>query len=134
MEDLAEDLYKLLKELNILKCTLIGHSIGGKIAAVFSKNNLDSIDAIIFNSGSSIPILADVLEDFSIIEIASSRGMEAVANCERQINYRKEKAFQNEKDWDRYKAIITKTTVDGFISSRKALRTMPNDINNFFKN
>ena len=134
MEDLADDLDRLLKHLNILKCTLIGHSIGGKIAAVFAKKNIDIVDAIMFISGSSIPIPEDDLEDSKMIEIASTKGMEAVAEYERQINYRKEKAFQNEKDWNRFKEIFTKTTVEGFIAARNALRTMPKDINNFLKN
>jgi 3-oxoadipate enol-lactonase len=134
MEDLADDLDKLLKHLNILKCTLIGHSIGGKIAAVFAKKNIDVVDSIMFISGSSIPIPEDDLEDSKMIEIASTKGMAAVAEYERQINYQKEKAFQDEKDWNRFKEIFTKTTVEGFIASRNALRTMPKDINNFLKN
>ncbi|WP_458745201.1 alpha/beta fold hydrolase [Candidatus Nitrosocosmicus sp. T] len=134
MEDLADDLDKLLKHLNILKCTLIGHSIGGKIAAVFAKKNIDVVDSIMFISGSSIPIPEDDLEDSKMIEIASTKGMAAVAEYERQINYQKEKAFQDEKDWNRFKEIFTKTMVEGFIASRNALRTMPKDINNFLKN
>ncbi len=134
MEDLADDLDKLLKHLYILKCILIGHSIGGKIAAVFAKKNIDIVDAIMFISGSSIPIPEDDLEDSNMIEIASTKGMEAVAEYERQINYRKEKAFQNEKDWNWFKEIFTKTTVEGFIAARNSLRTMPEDINNFLKN
>jgi pimeloyl-ACP methyl ester carboxylesterase len=39
VDDLANDLYILLNQLQITKCTLPGHSIGGKIAAVFGKNN-----------------------------------------------------------------------------------------------
>ena len=134
MEDLADDLDKLLKHLYILKCTLIGHSIGGKIAAVFAKKNIDIVDAIMFISGSSIPIPEDDLEDSNMIEIATTKGIEAVAEYERQINYRKEKAFQNEKDWNWFKEIFTKTTVEGFIAARNSLRTMPEDINNFLKN
>jgi pimeloyl-ACP methyl ester carboxylesterase len=134
MEDLADDLDKLLKYLNILRCTLIGHSIGGKIAAVFAKKNIDIVDAIMFISGSSIPIPEDDLEDSKMIEIASTKGMEAVAEYERQINYEKEKAFQNEKDWNRFIEIFTKTTIEGFIAARNSLRTMPKDINNFLKN
>jgi pimeloyl-ACP methyl ester carboxylesterase len=60
--------------------------------------------------------------------------MDAVAEYERKINYQKEKAFQDEKDWNRFKEIFTKTTIEGFIASRNALRTMPKDTNNFLKN
>ena len=134
MEDLANDLDKILNELKIRKCTLIGHSIGGKIAAVYAKHNSDKIDAIIFISGSSIPIPEDALEDSIAIEIATTKGMEAVADYERQQKYEKEKAFKDEKEWNYFKEIFTKTSIKGFIAARNALRTMPNDINNVLKN
>jgi 3-oxoadipate enol-lactonase len=134
MDDLANDLDKLLNELKIKTCTLIGHSIGGKIAAVYAKHNSSKIDAIIFISGSSIPIPEDALEDSIAIEIATSKGMDAVAEYEREQKYGKEKAFQDEKEWNNFKEIFTKTSVKGFIAARNALRTMPNDINNVLRN
>lgn len=134
MDDLGNDLDKLLNELKIRKCTLVGHSIGGKIAAVYAKHNSDKIDAIIFISGSSIPIPEDALEDSIAIEIATTKGMEAVADYERQQKYEKEKAFKDEKEWNYFKEIFTKTSIKGFIAARNALRTMPNDINNVLKN
>lgn len=133
MEDLANDLDKLLKHLKIFKCTLIGHSIGGKIAAVFAKKRMDILDAIIFISGSSIPIPEEDLEDSRMIEIALSEGMDAVAEFERLNKYKKEKAFQTEKYWNRFKEILTRTTVEGFIAARNSLRTMPEGINKFLK-
>lgn len=134
MYDLANDLDKLLNELKIKTCTLIGHSIGGKIAAVYAKSNSDKIDAIIFISGSSIPIPEDALEDSLAIEIANTKGMDAVAEYERERTYNKEKAFQDEKEWNYFKEIFTKTSVKGFIAARNALRTMPNDINSVLRN
>ena len=134
MEDLANDLDKLLNELKIKTCTLIGHSIGGKIAAVYAKHNSSKIDAIIFISGSSIPIPEDALEDSIAIEIATTNGMDAVAEYEREQKYGKEKAFQDEKEWNYFKEIFTKTSVKGFIAARNALRTMPNDINSVLRN
>ena len=134
MGDLASDLDKLLKKLKIKTCTLIGHSIGGKIAAVYAKDNSNKIDAIIFISGSSIPIPEDALEDSSAIEIATTEGMDAVAEFERQQKYGKEKAFKDEKDWNYFKDIFTKTSIEGFIAARNALRTMPHDINKVLRN
>lgn len=49
--------------------------------------------------------------------------MAAVADYEREKNFTKEKAFQDDVNWNRFKEIFTKTSVDGFIASRKALRT-----------
>jgi 3-oxoadipate enol-lactonase len=134
MEDLANDLYKLLKKLQISKCTLLGHSIGGKIAAVFAKNHINMLDAIIFISGSSIPIHEDDLEDSAAIEIALKNGMAAVADYERKKSFSKEEAFQSERNWNRFKQIFSKTSVEGFIASRNALRTMPKNINHYLKN
>ncbi len=134
MDDLANDLDRLLNELNIEKCTLIGHSIGGKIAAVYAKHNSQKIDAIIFISGSSIPIPEDKLEDSISIKLATTKGMEAVAEHERQQKQGKEKAFEDEKEWNLFKEIFTKTSVEGFVAARNALRTMPDDINNVLRN
>ena len=134
MDDLANDLDRLLNELNIEKCTLIGHSIGGKIAAVYAKHNSHKIDAIIFISGSSIPIPEDKLEDSISIKLATTKGMEAVAEYERQQKHGKEKAFEDEKKWNLFKEIFTKTSVEGFVAARNALRTMPDDINHVLRN
>ena len=134
MEDLAADLDKLLNELKIKTCTLIGHSIGGKIAAVYAKHNSAKVNAIIFISESSIPIPEDALEDSVAIELANTNGMDAVAEYERERTFGKEKAFQDEKEWNYFKEIFTKTSVRGFIAARNALRTMPNDINSILRN
>lgn len=134
MDDLANDLDRLLNELNIEKCTLIGHSIGGKIAAVYAKHNSHKIDAIIFISGSSIPIPEEKMEDSISINLATTKGMKAVAEYERQQKYGKEKAFEDENEWNRFKEIFTKTSVEGFVAARNALRTMPDDINNVLRN
>lgn len=134
MDDLAKDLDRVLDELNIKKCTLIGHSIGGKIAATYAKHNSQRLDAIIFISGSSIPIPEDDLEDSEAIEIAKTKGLYAVAEYERKQKYGKEKAFQDEKEWNRFVEIFIKTSVGGFIAARNALRTMPDDINSILRN
>ena len=60
--------------------------------------------------------------------------MDALAEYEREQKYGKEKAFQDEKEWNYFKEIFTKTSVKGFIAARNALRTMPNDINNVLRN
>ena len=134
MDDLANDLDKLLYELKIEKCTLIGHSIGGKIAAVYAKHNSHKIDAIIFISGTSIPIPEYNLEDSISIKLATTKGMGAVAEYERQQKQGAEKTFEDENEWNLFKGIFTKTSVEGFVAARNALRTMPDDINNVLRN
>ena len=60
--------------------------------------------------------------------------MAVVADYERRKKFSKEKAFQDDRNWNRFQEIFAKTTVDGFIASRKALRTMPTNINKFLIN
>ncbi len=134
IDDLVKDLDKVLDELDIKKCTLVGHSIGGKIAAAYAKHNAERLDAIIFISGSSIPIPEEDLEDSEAIEIARTKGMEAVAEYERKQKHGKEKAFEDEQEWNLFVEIFTKTSIEGFIAARNALRTMPKDINDILKN
>jgi pimeloyl-ACP methyl ester carboxylesterase len=45
MEDYAESLHAILKNENIEKCTLIGHSMGGYISLAFAQNYPQMLDA-----------------------------------------------------------------------------------------
>ena len=78
------------------------------------------VDAIMYISGSPIPLSKNDLEGPKMIELAYTNGINAITEYEWKINYQKEKAFQNENenDWKRFKEIFTKTTVEGFIALR----------------
>ncbi len=52
MQDLVDDLGHLLKHLNIEKCTLIGHSIGGIISSMYAAQHPGKVDAIIMINSS----------------------------------------------------------------------------------
>lgn len=54
--NLVEDLKILLDSLDIKKCTLIGHSIGGSIASLYAKQYPQKVEAIIFINASSVRI------------------------------------------------------------------------------
>ena len=69
------------------------------------------------------PYLKMLLRIPVAIEIATTEGMDAVAEFERQQKYGKEKAFKDEKEWNYFKKIFTKTSIEGFIAARNALRT-----------
>ena len=52
MQDLVNDLHQLLKHLNIKRCSIIGHSIGGIIASMYAAQHPESVDAIVLINSS----------------------------------------------------------------------------------
>lgn len=134
IEDLAIDLEKLLRNLNIRKCTLIGHSIGGAIASLYVQKNSHSVDAIIFINASSTRIPnKDLEKHFTTRRIAIVEGMYVLAQWIRHENMVTERAFHDKKKWDLFEEIFTKTSVEGFVAAN-ALYTMPGDVTAALKN
>jgi 3-oxoadipate enol-lactonase len=124
--DLSEDLHMLVKELKIQKCTLIGHSIGGAIASLYAKQHLHNVDAIIFINSSSKRIPnKDLEKHYTTRKIAISEGMAALAEWNRENNKDAKKTFEDQKTWNYFKQIFTKTSVEGFVAATKALYSMP---------
>ena len=124
--DLSEDLHMLVKELKIQKCTLVGHSIGGAIASLYAKQHLHNVDAIIFINSSSKKIPnKDLEKHFTTRKIAISEGMDALAEWNRENNKDAKKTFEDQKTWNYFKEIFTKTSVEGFVAATKALYSMP---------
>lgn len=126
MYDMVYDLQILLDKLKIRKCTLIGHSIGGAIASIYAKEHPEKVDAIIFINSASKRIPDKDLEKHSTIrEIATTKGMVALAEWTRKDNVDAKKTFRDLNKWNYFKDIFTKTSVEGFVASTKALYTMP---------
>ena len=124
--DLSEDLHMLVEELKIQKCTLVGHSIGGAIASLYAKQHLHNVDAIIFINSSSKRIPNKDLEKHNTTrKIAISEGMAALAEWNRENNKDAKKTFEDQKTWNYFKEIFTKTSVEGFVAATKALYSMP---------
>ena len=124
--DLANDLHALVTKLEIMKCTLIGHSIGGAIASLYAKRYIDHVDAIIFINSSSKRIPdKDLEKHYTTREIAVSEGMAALAEWNRDNNKDAKKTFEDQNTWNYFKEIFTKTSVEGFVAATKALNTMP---------
>ena len=121
------DLQILLDKLKIRKCTLIGHSIGGAIASIYAKDHPEKVDAIIFiNSASKRIPDKDLEKHFTTREIATTKGMVALAEWTRKDNVDAKKTFRDLNKWNYFKDIFTKTSVEGFVAATKALYTMPN--------
>jgi pimeloyl-ACP methyl ester carboxylesterase len=126
MYDLADDLHILFDDLNIKRCTLIGHSIGGAIASLYAKQYPHNVDAIIFiNSASKRIPDKDLEKHHTTRKIAASEGMNALAEWNKENNKDAKKTFEDQKTWNYFKEIFTKTSIGGFIAATNALYTMP---------
>lgn len=124
--DLSEDLHMLVEELKIKKCTLVGHSIGGAIASLYAKQHPHNVDAIIFINSSSKRIPnKDLEKHHTTRKIAISEGMAALAGWNRENNKDAKKTFEDQKTWNYFKELFTKTSVEGFVGATKALYSMP---------
>lgn len=127
MEDLAGDLFLLLRELGIERCAIIGHSLGGMIAPLFTFKHRSIVDALIIVSGSSQALSDDKLSSYSVMrEIARTQGMEALAEYRRANNQIPPKIMRNRSLWEHFKALYRETSVKGYIMASEALATMPN--------
>jgi 3-oxoadipate enol-lactonase len=126
MYDLADDLHILFDDLNIKRCTLIGHSIEGAIASLYAKQYPHNVDAIIFiNSASKRIPDKDLEKHHTTRKIAASEGMNALAEWNKENNKDAKKTFEDQKTWNYFKEIFTKTSIEGFIAATNALYTMP---------
>lgn len=127
MDDLADDLFLLLQELRIGKCSIIGHSIGGMIAPLFALKHISMVNALAIVSGASQPLASDKLAIYSVMrEIARTKGMEALAEYRRSNNQIPPKITNNTALWEHFKHLYKETSVQGYIRMSEALETMPN--------
>ncbi len=126
MDDLADDLFLLLQELGIKKCSIIGHSIGGMIAPLFALKHGSMVDALIIVSGAIQPLADDKLAGYSVMrEIARTEGMEALVEYRRANNQISPKITNNAMLWNHFKHLYRETSVQGYIRMSEALATMP---------
>jgi pimeloyl-ACP methyl ester carboxylesterase len=126
MHDLVYDLQILLDNLKIRKSALIGHSIGGAIASIYAKEHPEKVDAIIFiNSASKRIPDEDREKHFTTREIATTKGMVALAEWIMKDNVETKKTFRDLNKWNYFKDVFTRTSVEGFVAATEALYTMP---------
>jgi pimeloyl-ACP methyl ester carboxylesterase len=125
MEDLADDLFLLLQELRIRKCTLIGHSIGGMIAPLFALNHKSMVNAMVIVAGASQPLSPEKLANYATMrEIALTKGMESLAEYRRRNNQIPPKIADTAL-WEHFKSLYRETSVTGYVRMSEALATMP---------
>jgi pimeloyl-ACP methyl ester carboxylesterase len=104
----------------------LGHSIGDSVASLYAKQYPNSVDAIIFINSASKRIPDKDLEIHkSTRKIAVSQGMAALAEWEEENNKDAKKTFEDQKTWNYFKKVFTKTSVEGFVAATDALYTIP---------
>lgn len=130
ISDLVQDLKLLIESLEIKKCTLIGHSIGGSVASVYAAQYPEDIEGVILINGSSVRVPDEDLEKHHVTrKIALTDGMEVLAEWIRHEGSESEKAFEDENTWKEFKRIFTKTSVKGFVAATNSLYSMPENVN-----
>lgn len=59
--------------------------------------------------------------------------MDALAEWARHETLESEEAFKNDDNWNNFKQIFTKTSVEGFVAATNSLYSMPDDVTNSLK-
>ncbi len=119
VEIFANDVFSLLKRLNIKKCCLAGHSFGGFVALQFALEHQDMLAALVLvdtTSGQAArdPNYAKLRQKLD--ELARSQGTEAAFEYDAANNPQRIERFQKhpeQREIARQKARMT--SVDGYI-------------------
>lgn len=129
MRELVNDLGQLLEHLNIKKCMIIGHSIGGIIASIYAAQSPDVVDAIVLiNSSPKQFQEGDLEKHFNTRRIAVKEGIAALAEQELRRFDESRDLFKNKKYSDFFREMFTKTSADGFVAATLALYTIPENV------
>jgi pimeloyl-ACP methyl ester carboxylesterase len=129
MQDLVNDLHQLLKHLNIKRCSIIGHSIGGIIASIYAAQHPESVDAIVLINSSPKKFKEKDLEiHFKTREVAITQGIEALAEYELTSFDETRDLLKYKRHSDFFREVFTKTSIDGFVAATIALYTIPENV------
>jgi len=71
IETLSNDLYSIIKELNLDKVTLVGHSMGGMTALTFALNHPDKVSKLILVGTSAKMTLLGYIQLWIMMHISS---------------------------------------------------------------
>lgn len=115
----ADDLFNLLKQLDIKKCCIVGHSFGGFVALQFALEHQDMLTALVLVDTSSGTFTRD--PSYAVIrqkqdELALSQGTEAAFEYEAAHNPMRIATFEKhpeQKEVARRK--VRMTSVNGYI-------------------
>lgn len=129
MQDLVDDLRRLLEHLNINKCSIIGHSIGGIIASMYAAQHPKRVDAIVLiNSSPKKFKEKDLEKHFKTRHLAITQGIEALAEYKLRAPDEAKDLLNDKRYSDFFREVFTKTSVDGFVAATIALYTIPENV------
>jgi pimeloyl-ACP methyl ester carboxylesterase len=129
MQDLVTDLRHLLKHLNIKRCSIIGHSIGGIIASMYAAQYPGEIDAIVLiNSSPKKFEEKDLEKHFKTREVAITEGIIALVEYKLRTFDETRDLLKEKRYSDLFKEVFTKTSVEGFVAATIALYTIPENV------
>jgi pimeloyl-ACP methyl ester carboxylesterase len=122
----TDDVFALLRMLNIKQCCLVGHSLGGFIALQFALEHPGMLAALVLVDTSSgefarDPNYAELRQRLD--ELARSQSMEAAFEYDAANNPQRVERFQKHpelREITRQKMLMT--SVDGFIHAAKAIQ------------
>lgn len=130
LDTLADDLYALLKALNINKTFVLGYSMGGRIGLEFALKHPDMTSGFIFaNSGIPGPVfqlsekeITEMLEKQSLLEkLIESGDIEAISEVMTEFSF--SPGFKNREPevYQRYKEVKLKNDPRHYLSILKAI-------------
>ncbi|MFC1932368.1 alpha/beta fold hydrolase [Chloroflexota bacterium] len=117
----AEDLYALLKALDISETILLGHSMGGAIALEFTLTHLGMVKALILsNSVGAVRRSEEEMRQMAVrrqtlIEVIKKEGMEAVLKDRLSNVFSPGFAEKNPETVERYKSILLQNNPEGYL-------------------
>ena len=121
----ADDVFALLRMLNIKKCCLVGHSLGGFTALQFALEHQDMLVALVLvdtSSGEFVrpPDYARLRQKLD--ELARSQGMEAAFEYDAANNPQRIERFQKHPEIrELIRRKMLRLSVDGYIYTSKAI-------------
>jgi 3-oxoadipate enol-lactonase len=122
---LSDDVYSLLKLLNVRKCCLAGHSLGGFTALQFAVEHQDMLAGLVLVDTSSgqfarDPSYAQLRQKLD--ELARTQGMEAAFEYDAANNPMRIERFQKHPELREIsRQRVMQTSVDGYIYMSRAI-------------
>lgn len=132
----VDDLYAILKALNISETFLLGHSMGGAIARQFTLTHPEMVKALVLsNSGGAARLSEEDARQLEArrqaqIEAIKKEGMEAVIKDRFSLIFSPGFAEKNPETAERYKSVFLQNKPEGYlrVMQRKGRFSVSSDL------